>query len=479
MATADTGNPAVGAYTGAIDLSRPHFVGVGGSTMAGLAKLCATRGSVVTGTHATDSPRIAALREAGCSVQIGHDPRAIEQATCVVFTTATGRTPEVATARVQGIPVVHRAQALQHLAGENRLVAAAGTHGKSTTAGMLVAALRQLHQDPSYVIGADLGPPGSGAHSGTGELFVAEADESDRSFQLLRPAAAVITTIEYDHPENFDDVDSHVAAYVTFAARVQHQGVLVANADEDASRDMARRVRRLRPDLKILTFGRSDLADVRIVRVDRQGWNTSMSLVVIDGGQAEIHLPTPNLAHGTDAVAALALLVGLGFGHAPAAEALCGFTGLPRRFAFAGEASGVTVVDCHAVHPREFSTCLEAARVIAGTGRVVAVVQPCGYARVRVLGGQIGEVLAAGTDCTILLDIDGDAPIPGVSSALVGNAAVRAGGTVWHRSAAEAADLLPTLIRPGDVVLLMGVDAISALAEPVLAALQEATDQYA
>ena len=479
MATADTDKPVVGAYTGAIDLSRPHFVGVGGSAMAGLAKLCAARGSIVTGTDATDSPRIAALREAGCSIKIGHDPRAIEQATCVVFTTATGRTPEVAAAQVQGVPVVHRAQALQHLATDSRLVAVAGTHGKSTTAGMLVAALRQLQQDPSYVIGAELGPPGSGAHSGKGQLLVAEADESDRSFQLLRPAAAVITTIEYDHPENFGDIDSYLAAYVTFAARIQHHGVLVANADEDASRDMARRVRRLRPDLKILTFGRSDLADVRIVYVDRQGWNTAMSLVVIDGGRVEVRLPTPNLAHGTDAVAALTLLVGLEFGHAPAAEALTGFSGLPRRFTFAGEANGVTVVDCHAVHPREFSTCLDAARAIAGTGRVVAIVQPSGYARVRVLGGQIGEVLAAGTDCTILLDINGDVPIPGVSSALVGNAAVRAGGTVWHRNASEAADLLPTLVRPGDVVLLMGVDAINELAESALAALREAADQYA
>ncbi|WP_246635072.1 Mur ligase domain-containing protein [Actinoplanes hulinensis] len=319
MADTVTGNPTLGAYTGPIDLSRPHFVGVGGSAMSGLAQLCAARGALVSGTDAADSDRITALRAAGCKVEIGHDPRAIEDASCVVYTTVAQHAPEVAAARANGIPVVHRAQVLRELAGRH-LVAVAGTHGKSTTAGILVAALRQLGQDPSFVVGADLDVPGSGSHHGTGPLFVAEADESDRSFHFLEPAAAVITTIAHDHPENFDGLDSHLIAYVTFAARLRPEGVLIANADEPASNDVLARVRRLRPDVRVVTFGQSERADVRFGPVDRHGWQ-SMTEVHAGNGRGVLRLGTPSIYHVQDAVAAVALLVAFGYPIDAAAQA--------------------------------------------------------------------------------------------------------------------------------------------------------------
>jgi len=173
-----TGNPTRNAYTGPIDLSRPHFVGVGGSAMSGLAQLCAARGSAVSGTDAIDSARLHGLRAAGCTITVGHDPHAVDDASCVVYTTVASHAPEITAAREQGIPIVHRMQVLNELATGRSLIAVAGTHGKSTTTGMIVAGLRSLGADPSFLVGADLDEPGSGVQDGRGNVFVAEADES-------------------------------------------------------------------------------------------------------------------------------------------------------------------------------------------------------------------------------------------------------------------------------------------------------------
>jgi UDP-N-acetylmuramate--alanine ligase len=465
-----TGNPTLNAHTGRIDLTRPHFVGIVGIAMSGLAQLCSLRGALVTGTDSADSARLAVLRAAGCSVQVGHDSRPVNDASCVVYTTVAGGAPEIAAARERGIPVVHRAQVLQQLADGRSLVAVAGTHGKSTTTGMVVAALRQLGQDPSFLVGADIDEPGSGAHRATGDLFVAEADESDRAFHFLTPAAAVVTTIAHDHPENYADLRDHIEAYLTFAARIRDRGVLIVNADDEASMEVVRRVSVLRPDLRVLTFGRSATADVRMDAFSRHGWNSMVEVTVAETGRCVIRLASPSIEHGADAVATLALLVA--FGHSPhaAAEAVSAFSGVRRRFSLVGQAGGVTVIDCHADHHNEIAADLEAARAIAGDRRVIAVVQPSGYARVQAFGRQIGQVFAAGADSTVLLDVYGAAPIPGVTSTIVGDAAIMAGATVRFTDRGGAAGLVSGLVGDGDVVVLLGAGDIGTLGAPILAA---------
>ncbi|MBL7261359.1 UDP-N-acetylmuramate--L-alanine ligase [Paractinoplanes lichenicola] len=465
-----TANPTLNAYAGPIDLSRPHFVGVGGSAMSGLAQLCAARGSDVSGTDAVDSPRLSALREAGCSVKVGHDAAAIDGASCVIYTSVAGEAPETAAARQRGIPVVHRMQVVQHLAHGRELVAVAGTHGKSTTTGMLVAALRQLGQDPSFLVGADLTEPGTGTHSGGGDLFVAEADESDRAFHFLTPAAAVVTTIAFDHPENYTGLDDHIDAYLRFASGIRAVGVLVVNADDQGCRDLTRRVRVLRPDLRVVTFGRSATAAVRLENISRQGWSSQVTVAVADAGRCVIRLASPSAQHAQDAVAALALLVALGHPPVSAAEAVSAFAGVRRRFTRVGQMAGVTVIDCHADHHNEIAADLSSARAVAGDGRVIAVVQPSGYARVQVFGADIGAALAAGADCTIMLDVAGAAPIAGVTRSIVGDAVIMAGASVRFATHEQVPALVSAMAGPGDVVVLLGVGNVGTLAAPIIAA---------
>ena len=478
MADTVTDNPTVAAFTGTIDLSRPHFVGIGGTAMSGLAQVCAARGSQVSGTDAADSDRLPVLRAAGCEVTIGHDPRTIDGASCVVYTTVAAHAPEITAARAAGIPVVHRAQVLATLTEDQPLIAVAGTHGKSTTTAMIVAAQQRLGADPSFVIGADLDTPGSGARHGRDRVFVAEADESDRALHFLTPYTAIVTGIAHDHPENYDGLDDHIYAYVSFASRIRHGGNLIVSADDPASMHMTGRVRRLRPDLRIFTFGHAHTADVRIVAAERDGWHTQ---VFVDAnGEKDypaIHLDSPSAHHALNAVAAMAVLVGLGTGSWTAADAVSAFTGVRRRFTKAGEAAGVTVVDCHAGHHNEIAADLQAAHAVAGSrgGKVIAVVQPSGYARVRAFGRQMGAMLATEADTTVLLDIHGTAPIPGVSSTLIGDAAIAAGGNLRYTSRTEAPALISCLAASGDVVVLLGTGDITTLATPLLRAIKQKT----
>ncbi|GAA0476661.1 hypothetical protein Aca07nite_88270 [Actinoplanes capillaceus] len=319
-----SGNPMLGTHTGPIDLSRPHFVGIGTPMLAGLAQICAVRGAFVTGTTGTtgvDFGQVTVLREAGCAVTVGPDPAAAGSASCVVFTPADADTPELAAAGKHGVPVVHWAQVVNVLAG--RLIVVAGTHGTTSTAGMLAGGLRELGQDPSFLIGTDIDVPGSGAHAGV-QFFVTEADESDHALLQLTASAAVVTAIVGDHPENYDNLTSRMSAYVSFAARMRPQAVLAVNGDDPGCRHLAARLRTLRPDLRIRTYGYTVGTDVQIVGVSRRSWNSQVEVDIRGAGCAVMTLRTPSLAHVSHAAAALTLLTGLGFGHLAAATAVSG-----------------------------------------------------------------------------------------------------------------------------------------------------------
>jgi UDP-N-acetylmuramate--alanine ligase len=478
MADTVTANPTAKPYTGTIDLSRPDFVGIGGSAMSGLAHICAARGSLVTGTDSTDSERITALKAAGCAVTIGHDAAAVANVTCVVYTAVTEHAPETSAAREHGIPVVHRAQVLHELSIDRHLIAVAGTHGKSTTTATIATALKALGEDLSYVVGADLDQPGTGAHDGKGVFFVAEADESDRSFHFLHPELAVITTLAHDHPENFDTLDSYLDAYVTFAARFAPEGTLIVNVDEDTTHHLLARVQRLRPDLRVITCGKWPTADVCIVGIEQRDWTSTAHLRLTDGTALTLHLMSPSRHHVSDAAAAVATLIATGHRPTDAAEAVSTFRGVRRRFTRAGQEAGVTVIDCYADHHREINACLQAGRSLANGGRVIALVQPSGYARVQRFGQDIGAVLAEGADATVLLDIHGAAPIPGVTRTIIGDAVIRNGGDVRFSSRRDVPELVSALARPGDVILLLGTGDVTTLAEPIITAIRSNEDAW-
>lgn len=435
------------------DLSRPHFVGVGGMSMSGLALICAQRGGRVTGSDA-DPARLAELAAAGVPVRAGHDVPPPADATCVVWSTAIADdNPELVAARAAGIPVVHRAQALAALMDGRTSVAVSGTHGKSSTAGMLAEILTGAGGDPSYAIGATLTRAGVSARHGSGPVIVAEADESDRSFHWLKPDVAVVTNVTDDHPENYSGLADHVSAYATFAGGIAPGGTLVINADDPGAAEVAARVRGSRPDLRIITVGTAAGAAWHITAIDCAGMSSTSTVRTPDGQQVTVTLPVPGRHMAHNAVAALAEAVVIGAPVAGAVQALGSFGGVRGRLTLLGDRGGVRVLDSFAHHPVEIAADIEAARMTAGgAGRVLVVYQPRGYARTLSYAGAMAAELAE-ADLVVLLDICAIAgtEIPGVSSSLIADA-----GAGQVASPAGAASLLTRAARPGDVVLIMG-----------------------
>jgi UDP-N-acetylmuramate--alanine ligase len=447
------------------DLSRPHFVGIGGMSMSGLALICAARGARVTGSDA-DPVRLAELAAAGIPVQAGHDVPPPGDASCVVWSTAIADdNPELVAARAAGIPVVHRAQALQALANDRTFLAVSGTHGKSSTTGMLATILTGLGGDPSYAIGAVLAGAGISARQGGGLVFAAEADESDRSFHWLKPDVAVVINVTDDHPENYSGLADHVSAYVRFAGGITSGGTLVINVDDPGAAEVAARLRGSRADLRVVTVGTAPGADWRIAAIGAAGMSSATTVSTPDGQQVTITLPVPGRHMALNAVTALAAAVEAGAPVAGAVQALGGYQGVRGRLTLRADQAGVKVLDSFAHHPVEIAADIEAARLIAGdVGKVLAVYQPRGYTRTLAYAAPMAAELAA-ADLLVLLDIHAPTwePNPGASSSLITDA-----GNGQLASPPAAVSLVTEAARPGDVVLVMGS---GALAEQVCATL--------
>ncbi|EEP71319.1 UDP-N-acetylmuramoyl-L-alanine ligase [Micromonospora sp. ATCC 39149] len=467
----------IDSHSGPIDLSRPYLVGVGGPAMSGLARLLAELGHQVSGSDIHDSDILAALRTAGVRVRVGHDAAYVEGASCVVHTTGARHAPEVRAARAAGIPVVRRAQVLDKLADGRRLVAVSGSHGKSTTAGMLVHILRTLGQDPTYLIGADLTGPGSGAHLGRSRLLVAEADESYRSFHLLSPSLAVVTNVTDDHPSFVSRADV-LRAYVEFGCRVAPDGFLIVNADCVGATVAAQVIADERPDLMVLRCGRDRAADVRLLDVHAEGWSVSATVRMPNGTETRLTLPTPATHHLHDAAAAVACAVALGLDPADVTAAVGTFAGVRRRFEHIDTRAGVTVIDSYASHPNEIAADLQAARTLA-RGRVFVVFQPSGHARVLALGERIGRVLALderigrvladNADYVLLLDVpdnlsDGR-PLADTDAIA---ARLRDGAYCLPLGPDHAARVIARMAGRGDVVLTMGTGDVTGYGAAIL-----------
>ncbi|GAA3039842.1 hypothetical protein GCM10020000_17810 [Streptomyces olivoverticillatus] len=254
----------------------------------------------------------------------------------VVSSAIRADNPELAAAAGRGIPVVHRSDALARLMDGLRPIAVAGTHGKTTTTSMLAVSLDALGLDPSYAIGGDLDGPGSNARHGSGEIFVAEADESDRSFHKYAPEAAIILNVELDHHANYASMEEIYESFETFVGRIRPGGTLVVSADQEGARELTRRVRG-RHDIEIVTYGESEDADVRVLKVTPRGL-TSEVTVDLKGSELTFAVSVPGRHYALNAVAALAAGASLGVPAAGLAEALGTFTGVGRRLQLKGEA---------------------------------------------------------------------------------------------------------------------------------------------
>ncbi len=450
-------------------LGRVHFVGIGGAGMSGIARIMASRGIEVSGSDAKDSKVLAALRALGATCWVGHEASHVEEADTVVVSTAIRETnPEVVEARRRGIPILPRAAALHSVMVGRRTLAIAGTHGKTTTTSMLTVALQHCGADPSFAIGGNLNESGSNAHDGTGGLFVAEADESDRSFLVYTPEVAIVTSVEPDHLDNYGDEASYVAAFEAFCGRVLPGGFMVICIDDAGGRRLASYARD--KGITVQTYGESDDADTRVDGITAQGSTQTFVPVVHGRKLSPVRLQQPGRHNALNATAALTVGLGLGFSAADLAEGLAAFTGTGRRFEFKGVEDGVRVYDSYAHHPTELVADLKAAREVAGEGRVIACFQPHLFSRTRIFAAEFSQALAL-ADEVVVMDVFAarEDPEPGVTGALIANHVPLPPERVrFEPSWSAVPALVAGLARTGDLVVTLGAGDVTLVGPEVV-----------
>jgi UDP-N-acetylmuramate--alanine ligase len=456
------------------DLSKvrsAYLVGIGGAGMSGIARLLLARGVRVGGSDLKETKAISRLRAAGAEVVIGHRAENIGPVEAVVVSTAIPPgNPERTEAERRGIPVLARAQVLAALMEERRGIAVAGTHGKTTTTSMVAVILEWAGLDPTYVIGGDLNESGSNARSGRGDVFVAEADESDGSFLLLSPEVALVTNVEPDHLDFFADAGEVEAAFVSFCRRA---GTVVACIDDPGLRRALAEV-----GVPAVTYGQDASASVRVTPAESVG-RVGRARLEVGGTTVDIELAMPGHHQLLNATGAIAAAREVGVDPEAAAAALRGFTGVQRRFERRGSARGAEFVDDYAHHPTEIAATLAAARG-DGARRLVAVFQPHRYSRTRAMWRSLGESLSP-ADVVVLTDVyaAGEVPEPGITGKLLVDALQEASPTTRtiylpHRS--ELATFLAREVREGDLVLTLGAGDITSVGDETMALLGGSRD---
>ena len=455
------------------ELGKVHFVGIGGSGMSGIARMMHQAGVTVTGSDRSANYSTAALEEIGIPVAIGHDAANVGEADTLVVTGALWQdNPEYQRALATGMPVLHRSQALAWLARGKRVVSVAGAHGKTTSTGMIVTGLLGAGADPSFVNGGIIESLGVSSGPGSDDLFVIEADESDKSFLLYDTAIALITNVDPEHLDFYGSREAFMQAFVDFARGAREQ--IVISADDPGALEVlaALRADGAQAHAPIRTFGEAEDADVRILSVDDSG--PVRFTVALDGAEYSAQLAVYGRHNAVNAVGALAVMTGLGFEPAAALAAIAEFGGTKRRFEFHAEVGGVRVYDDYAHHPTEVAALLDSARAVVGDGRLVAIHQPHLFSRTSLFHREFAEVLEAGADHTVVLAVDGarEDPVDGVTGALVSGDFSDASKVSYIDDWARAAEYLAEFAQPGDVMVTMSCGTVYQIIPQVVAALR-------
>lgn len=470
-------------------VSSVHVVRIGGAGMSAVARLALEAGLAVSGSDSQDGQFIAPLRENGARIGIGFDAALLaEDLDLVIVSTAVrADNPEVLAARERGIPVIHRAAALAGLLGGRELLAIAGTHGKTTTTGMAVTALRGAGHDPAWALGAAVPDLGRNAGLGAdpaaqhsdGELAVVEADESDGSFLAFVPRALVVTNLEPDHLDFHGDAATLTAAFDALTAQLAEGGTLVVCADDPGARALGQRAETA--GTTVLRYGIAEDAQWRL-RAERSGPRGAEIEVDTPHGPLEIALSVTGHHNVLNALGALAAAAAA-TPDAPLTQLAAGlgtFTGASRRFDVAGTVAGVTVVDDYAHHPREVAATIDAARGIVQAqerpGRVLAVLQPHLFSRTRDFAGDFAEALSAADHAWVLpIYAAREDPDPTVTARTITDLA--APGVVPVEDEAQLAALVSAHARPGDLLLMLGAGDIVELTPALMTVLDAPGDR--
>ena len=450
-----------------------HFIGIGGSGMSGIARIMLSLGLHVSGSDIKESSVTENLRTLGAEIFIGHDAKNVADADLIVLSTAiSDSNPEKAYARERQLPMLARAQALAILMAGKRSVAIAGTHGKTTTTSMLTVALQSAGVNPSFAIGGMINSSGTNAYAGTGDIFVAEADESDGSFIAYHPLGAIITNIELDHVDHFADLESVYAIFLEFVDSIQSGGFLVACGDDPGVQELLRRV--TRSDLSISTYGHDSQPgnDWQLSRITLSAESSIARITHTGRVVGELSLVVPGEHNLLNALAALAAATSLGISESKILDGLETFTGSKRRFELKGEVGGIRVIDDYGHHPTEIRVTLETARRSVGSGNLFVIFQPHRYSRTAAFAHEFAQALEI-ADTVYLLEIypASEAPIPGISSLLI-SSQMTPEKAHYEPSMIEVVEQVVRQAKSGDLIMTLGAGDVSSLAPVIVKTLQ-------
>ena len=447
-----------------------HFIGVGGAGMSGIARIMLAKGFSISGSDKSESAMLTSLKALGAEIFIGHASQNLGDAQMVIISSAINESnAELLAAKAKGLPIIARATALAWLMSESTSVAIAGTHGKTTTTAMLTVALQSAGLDPSFAIGGTINTAGTNAHSGTGTIFVAEADESDGSFLAYKPTGAIVTNIELDHVDHFPNEDAVFAVFEQFVSSIKQGGFLVACGDDAGVNNLLKRIKRT--DLQIYLYGKGTSNDFRIDKIHLAPKGSS-SIVSSTGRKVgELNLAVAGEHNLLNGLAAFAAASALGAAETKVLDGLASFTGTKRRFELKGEVGGVKVIDDYGHHPTEVNVTLTTAKNLAQAGRVIVIFQPHRYSRTAAFATQFSTSLAL-ADFTYLLEVyaASEKPLPGVSSLLIAKA-MNPQQVKFEPSMIEVVNEVVAMAKSGDVILTLGAGDVSSLGEPILQAL--------
>lgn len=473
------------------ELQRVHMVGIGGAGMSGIARILLDRGGLVSGSDAKESRGIHALRARGAQITIGHDAASLDLlpggATAVITTHAAipKTNPELVEARRRGIPVILRPAVLAKLMNGRTTLMVTGTHGKTTTTSMLIVALQHCGRDPSFAVGGEMGEAGTNAHHGSGDCFVAEADESDGSLLEYTPNVAVVTNIETDHLDFYGSADAYVGVFDSFVDRLAPGGALVVCVDDPGAAALARRTAEL--GIRVLRYGSGaslsgEPLAATLLSWQQQGTEAVAQIQLAPDLDPEQHprvmrLSVPGRHMALNAMGALLAALEIGAPADAVLDGLAGFEGVRRRFELVGTAGNgqpVRVFDDYAHHPTEIVATLAAVRTLleqSGDGRSIAVFQPHLYSRTKAFAEEFGHALDA-ADEVYVLDVYGarEQPLAGVSGASVAehvSVPVR-----YLPNFSAAAEQVAAVAGPGDVIVTMGAGDVTLLGPEIVTALR-------
>ncbi len=455
---------------GNTDFHRVHFIGIGGVGMSGIASVAKKEGMYVSGSDLKESKYTMTLRKEGIDLFIGQAAENIAKANpdvVVVSSAIHDNNPELIAAKEAGLPIWMRAKMLAYVSRNYKVIACAGTHGKTTTSSMLSSALYQLGADPAFLVGGILDGFDTNARYGKGDYCVMEADESDGSFTYLDPYIAVITNVEEDHMDHYANLDEIKQAFSDFIKDIPEDGAAIVCGETDFLPQLARNATKA----NVIVYGMGVNADVKVA----PGEGTTFAITMQDGEKATVTLAAnPGVHNMLNAAAVITSLMYVGYSLEESVRAVEGFSGVRRRFDLVGKVDGVTIVDDYGHHPTEIAATIAAARRM-GYKRIHVLFQPHRYSRTESLAAEFGPAFDQADRVTVMnIYSAGETPIPGITGKTVVDAVLAhdPGKDIsWVENKADIVEYLADWLQDGDLLITMGAGDVTAMGPQVLDAL--------